>query len=218
MYVTYSRAALLSLFGLAVVVAWRLHRRLGQAVFVVGIVAGILLLPTYLQLRGQAGSAGASEPGSLLVATDRDRITAWQAAVAMTRDEPLTGHGFLAYKQLGDAYGDPVLSSPHNEWLRLFAEEGVVGGLLGLAFVATTLSWLSHGRGALAAGILAGTTGYFTMATFNNPFLFIQVSAVIYPLVGYALVSVARARNADTIGIDEPPPDAPAEATSSSGR
>jgi hypothetical protein len=214
MYVTYSRAALISLFGLAVVVAWRLHRRLGVAVFVAGMIAGVLLLPTYLQLRGQVGAVGPSEPGSLLVANDRERITAWQAAVAMWADEPLTGHGFLSYKPLGERYGDPLLNSPHNEWLRLFAEEGVLAGLLGLAFVATTLSWLSHGRGALAAGILAGTAGYFTMATFNNPLLFIQVSVVVYPLVGYALVSAARARDRASSGTDQPVQVPPAEATS----
>jgi hypothetical protein len=214
MYVTYSRAALLSLFALAVVVAWRLHRRFGQAVFAVGIVAGIILFPFYLQLRGQAGAVGAAEPGSFLVANDGERINAWLTAVAMWRDQPFTGQGFLAYKELGDAFGDPVLSSPHNEWLRLFAEEGVVGGLLGLAFVATTLSWLSHARGAVAAGILAGTAGYFTMATFNNPFLFIQVSAVVFPLVGYALVTTARARDLDSTEQHEPTPDAAAEATS----
>ena len=207
MYVTYSRAALLSLFGLAVVVAWRFHRRLGIAVFAVGIVAGLLLLPTYLQLRGQAGAAGVTQPGSLLVANDHERITAWGSAVAMWRDEPLTGHGFLSYKQLGNQYGDPLLSSPHNEWLRLFAEEGIVGGLLGLAFVATTLSWLSHGRGALAAGILAGTIGYFTMASFNNPFLFIEVSAVVYPLIGYGLVWAARSRPSAPIAAEEPAPE-----------
>jgi hypothetical protein len=89
-----------------------------------------------------------------------------------------------------------------------------VGGLLGLAFVATTLSWLSHARGAVAAGILAGTAGYFTMATFNNPFLFIQVSAVVFPLVGYALVTTAQARDRDAKGQQEPTPDAAAEATS----
>ena len=195
MYVTYSRAALLSLFGLVVVIAWRLNRRVGQLVFVVGIAAGVLLLPTYLQLRGQAGSLGAIEPGSFLVASDRDRITAWQTAIGMLRDQPLLGQGFLAYKQLGDTYGDPVLSSPHNEWLRLFAEEGVVGGVIGLLFVATTLAWLAHGPGPLAAGILAGAAGYFTMATFNNPFLFVQVSAVVYPLLAVALVSAAGARH-----------------------
>ncbi len=212
MYVTYSRAALLSLFGLVVVVAWRLHRVLGLAVFALGIVGGILLLPTYLQLRGQAGAVGPSETGSLLVANDHERITAWGTAIAMARDEPLIGQGFLAYKQLADVYGDTVLSSPHNEWLRLFAEEGVVAGFLGLAFAATTLSWLSHGRGAVVAGILAGTIGYFTMATFNNPFLFIQVSAVVFPLIGYGLVQPARDRDRGPADQAETPTDAPAEA------
>ena len=216
MYLTYSRAALLSLFGLVVVVAWRLHRILGLAVFTVGIVGGILLLPTYLQLRGQAGAAGPSGTGSLLVANDHERITAWGTAIAMARDEPLIGHGFLSYKQLADAYGDTILSSPHNEWLRLFAEEGVVAGFLGLAFAATTLSWLSHGRGAVVAGILAGTIGYFTMATFNNPFLFIQVSAVVFPLIGYGLVQAARDRDRGPADQEEPPADARAAAASPS--
>jgi O-antigen ligase len=202
MYVTYSRAALLSLFGLAVVVAWRFNRRLGQVVFIAGIVAGILLLPAYIQLRGQVGASAVTEPGSFLVANDGQRIAAWRAAAGMFLDRPLTGQGFLAYKQLADSYGDPVLSSPHNEWLRLFAEEGIVGGLVGLAFVATTLSWLSHARGALAAGILAGTAGYFTMASFNNPLLFIQVSVVVMPLAGFAVSRAVRAR-VDTAGRSE---------------
>ena len=207
MYVTYSRAALLSLFGLAVIVAWRLHRLLGAAVLVVGIVGGILLLPTYLQLRSQAGSSGASEPGSLLVATDRDRIMGWQAGVAMWQDEPLIGQGFLAYKQLADQFGDPILSSPHNEWLRLFIEEGAFAGFIGLAFVASTLAWLRRGRGALEAGILAGAIGWSTMASFNNPFLFIQVSAMVFPLIGYGLVSAARRRDQEPPGEEEPKPE-----------
>jgi O-antigen ligase len=196
MYVTYSRAALLSLFGLAVVVAWRFNRRLGQAVFIIGIVAGILLLPAYIQLRGQVGASAVTEPGSFLVANDGQRIAAWRAASGMFLDSPVTGQGFLAYKQLADAYGDPVLSSPHNEWLRLFAEEGIVGGLVGLAFIATTLSWLSRARGALAAGILAGTAGYFTMASFNNPLLFIQVSIIVMPIAGFAVARAVRDRAA----------------------
>jgi O-antigen ligase len=212
MYVTYSRAALLSLFGLAVVVAWRFNKRLGQAVFAVGIVAGILLLPAYIQLRGQVGASAAAEPGSFLVANDGERIAAWRAAAGMFVARPLTGEGFLAYKQLADAYGDPILSSPHNEWLRLFAEEGIVGGLLGLTFIATTLTWLSHGRGALAAGILAGTAGYFMMASFNNPFLFIQVSAVVMPIAGFAVAEVARTRHelaSDVGGLSPPPAEGP---------
>jgi O-antigen ligase len=204
MYMTYSRAALLSLLGLAVVVAWRFNKRLGQAVFVVGIVGGILLLPAYIQLRGQVGASAVTDPGSFLVANDGQRIAAWEAAAGMFVNAPLTGQGFLAYKQLADEYGDPILSSPHNEWLRLFAEEGIVGGLTGLIFLATTIVGLSHARGAIAAGILAGTAGFFTMATFNNPFLFIQVSAVVMPLAGFAIATAERAQREVASGTTGP--------------
>ena len=192
MYLTFSRAAILSLFGLAVVVAWRLNRRLGLVVLIGGIAAGIALLPSYLALRGQVGAEGVLAPGSLLVTTDALRLQAWDSAFHMWLDSPLLGQGFLAYKQLADSYGDVVLSSPHNEWLRLFAEEGVVAGLAGVAFVGSTIWWLRSRQDPLARGILAGTFGYFLMASFNNPFLFIQVSAIALTAIGYGLAQSSR--------------------------
>jgi hypothetical protein len=187
LYVTYSRAALLALFVIAVVLSWRIRRAFGIGVLALGIVGGAILLPGYLQLRSQSALEGTVQPGSILVASDELRFRAWGAAIGMWQDDPVVGQGFLAYKELGDAYGDPVLGSPHNEWLRLFAEEGTVGGIAGLAFIATTLWWLSRGRDAVAGGILAGAAGYFLMASFNNPLLFIQVSVVVFTAIGYGL-------------------------------
>jgi hypothetical protein len=192
MYLTFSRAAILSLFGLAVVIAWRVNRRLGQVVLVGGIVTGFALLPSYLALRSQVGAEGALEPGSLLVTTDALRLQAWDAAFHMWLAQPIIGQGFLAYKQLADAFGDLVLSSPHNEWLRLFAEEGIVTGIAGLAFVGSTLWWLTWRRDPIGSGILAGAFGYFLMASFNNPLLFIQVSAIVFTAIGYGLVRAVR--------------------------
>jgi hypothetical protein len=191
MYLTFSRAALISLFGLAVVVGWRIHRRLGQVVLVGGLAAGLALLPSYLALRAQTVGVPTT-PGSLLVATDALRLQAWDSAAHMWLDQPLTGQGFLAYKQLADVYGDTVLSSPHNEWLRLFAEEGIVGGVAGLVFIASLFWSLSRRRDPVASGILAGAIGYVLMASFNNPFLFIQVSSVVFVGIGYGL---ARSRD-----------------------
>jgi hypothetical protein len=189
LYVTYSRAALLALFVLAVVLSWRVRRALGVAVLAVGIVGGAILLPGYLQLRSQSALEGAVQPGSVLVASDELRFRAWGAAIAMWQDQPVTGQGFLAYKQLGDAYGDPVLGSPHNEWLRLFAEEGTVTGVVGLAFLGTSLWYLSRRRDPIAVGLLSGVAGYFLMASFNNPLLFIQISVVVFTALGYGLAN-----------------------------
>jgi O-antigen ligase len=203
LYVTYSRAALLALFVMAVVLCWRIRRAMGVAVLAVGIVAGALLLPSYLQLRSQSAPEGAIQPGSILVASDEYRFRAWETAIRMWQVEPITGHGFLAYKQLADSFGDPVLGSPHNEWLRLFAEEGTVAGIVGLAFVASSLWWLARRRDAIAGGILSGVAGYFLMASFNNPFLFIQISVVVFIALGTGL---ALTRSRGQPAADQPGP------------
>ena len=208
LYVTYSRAALLALFIVAVVLGWRVRRPLGVAILAVGIAGGAILLPGYLQLRSQSALEGGVTAGSILVASDEYRFRAWDAASKMWLDQPLVGHGFLAYRQLGPAYGDPVLGSPHNEWLRLFAEEGTVGGLVGLGFVATTLWRLARRKDAISGGILAGIAGYFLMASFNNPFLFIQISAVVFVALGYGLAR-ARRQPADAAEDAPSPADAP---------
>jgi O-antigen ligase len=192
LYVTYSRAALLALFVLAVILCWRIRRTLGIAVLVMGIAGGAVLLPSYLQLRSQSALEGAVTPGSILVASDEYRFRAWSAATRMWQDQPITGQGFLAYKQLADSYGDPVLGSPHNEWLRLLAEEGTVGGLVGLSFLATTLWWLARRCDAIGGGILSGVAGYFLMASFNNPLLFTQISAVVFVALGHGLARAHR--------------------------
>ena len=81
----------------------------------------------------------------------------------------MTGQGYLAFKELADAFGDPMIGSPHNEWMRLFAEGGTIVGLFGLAFVAATAWSLSRIPGWLGIGMLAGFFGYIVSASFNNP-------------------------------------------------
>jgi len=180
-YLTFSRAPLLGGYVLGVVIAWR-------------IVAAGLFLPAYLQLRSQTVDEGIVTPGSLLVASDQARFQAWRAAAAMWGDAPLTGQGYLAYKELADVYGDPQLGSPHNEWLRIFAEEGLVVGVTGLFFIFVTARSLARVPGWLGTGVLAAFAGYVVAATFNNPFLFVRISAVAFTIIGVGLALADRAR------------------------
>ena len=200
LYLTFSRAALLGLFIIVAVGAWRIRRVLGVAVVAAGIVGGIVLLPGYLQLRSESALEGTVTPGSILVASDALRFRAWDSAIKMWQDEPLTGQGFLAYRNLGPEFGDPVLGSPHNEWLRLFAEEGTLTGLIGLVFLVTTLIWLARVPDPIGGGLLAGTAGYFLMASFNNPFLFIQISVVAFTAIGFGLAQAVRRRGSNGPG------------------
>lgn len=193
-YLTFSRAPLLAAYAFAVIAAWRIRRWMGVAALVGGLAVGAALLPGYLQLRSE--SAGGLQPGSVLVATDAYRFRAWGAAASMAADAPLTGQGYLAYKELADAYGDPLLGSPHNEWLRLFAEEGLIVGLIGLAFIVAAGVALATVPGWLGTGALAGYAGFVIAATFNNPFLFVRVSAVAFTVIGVGLALAERARKA----------------------
>lgn len=192
MLLTYSRSAILALFAIAVIVLWHWRRKVGAALLLGGLVAGIAIAPAYLEARGSVlGGSSAVVPGKILIATDEQRITAWSAASRMFLDQPLTGEGFRSYKKLAPDYGDTVLGSPHNEWLRLFAEEGIVAGILGLAFVLTIARDLARAPGWLAVGSLGAFIGWAITATFNNPFLFLQVNAIAFTIAG-AMLGIGR--------------------------
>ena len=193
-YLTFSRAPFIALYLFVVIVAWRFRRWVGIAVLVVGLVAGALALPAYLQLRDSSITGSEVQPGSILVASDQARFRAWDAAIHMWRDKPLVGQGYLSYKELAETYGDPILGSPHNEWLRIFAEEGAIVGLVGLAFLVATGATLTRVPGWLGTGILSGFLGYAVAASFNNPLLFVRVSAVAFTIIGVGLALAERAR------------------------
>jgi O-antigen ligase len=200
-YLTFSRAPFIALYVFVVIVAWRFRRWVGIAVLVVGLVAGVLVLPTYLQLRTSSISGDATDPTAVVIASDEYRFRAWGAALRMVEDKPLIGQGYLAYKELADTFGDPVLGSPHNEWLRIFAEEGVIVGLVAIAFLVMTAITLARVPGWLGTGILAGFLGYVIAASFNNPLLFVRVSAVAFGIAGVGLALAERAR-APTAAVD----------------
>ncbi len=131
-YLTFSRSPLLACYAFAVIVAWRVRRAVGIAVLVGGLILGAVLLPAYLRTAERDDPEGAGHPGH----------RSWSPPTSIGsrpgaprsrcgRDEPLIGQGYLAYKELGPRFGDPVLGSPHNEWLRFFAEEGTIVGLVG---------------------------------------------------------------------------------------
>ncbi len=190
-YLTYNRAVFIALWLVAVAVAWRVRRRLGLAVLAIGLVAGIALVPWYISLRGQAVGAGSqAAPGQVLIASDVQRLTAWTAATRMFLDEPILGQGYRAYRQLSVQFGDDILNAPHNEWLRLFAEHGVVIGIVGLAFALVTLRHLARRPDWLGTALLVSFISLCLAASFNNAFLFNQVTIPAAILAG---TGVARA-------------------------
>lgn len=192
---TYNRAGLLGAYMIAVVAAWHARPRLGKIMAAIGVAGGIVVLPFYLAFRGATlGAPATTQIGQLLAPSDQLRIQAWSSVLHMWRDSPLLGRGFWSFFRLHTQYGSPVLDGPHNDWLRLFGEGGIVAGLAGIAFVAATAWSLSRGRGWLPRAALAAFACWVLALCFNNILSYDQVSIPLMVIVatGVALVRVER--------------------------
>jgi tetratricopeptide (TPR) repeat protein len=118
------------------------------------------------------------------------RIEMWKEAVVIIRDHPL-GIGFEMYPLISPQYAFPIkgtiqqynkiAESPHNEYLRLFAETGIAGGIFFISAIALFyLKWIdSKNKSFLHDGMLAGTVIFFVHAlvdsNFHEPALVITV-------------------------------------------
>ena len=196
---TYNRAGLLGAYVIAVAAAWQARPRLGKIMAAAGFAGGVLLLPAYLALRGSTLGVGATvQTGELLAPTDQLRIQGWTAAIRMWQDAPLLGRGFWSFYRLHGQYGSPTLDAPHNDWLRLFGEGGLVAGLAGIAFVVATSWYLSRGRGWLPRAALAAFVCWVLALCFNNILSYDQVSIPLMVIVATGIALVRHEREAGT--------------------
>jgi hypothetical protein len=192
-YLTYNRAVFLALYVLAILVGWRIRRWLGVTLLVGGLLLGAIFVPWYVSMRGQTLGTGAQVlPGQVLIASDLQRLTAWGAGSRMFLDEPVVGQGYRAYRQLALEFRDPTLNAPHNEWIRFFAEQGAIVGVIGAGFAVITTMRLARRTGWLETGILASFLSLCLAAAFNNVFLFNQVTIPAMILAGTGVALAER--------------------------
>ena len=199
---TFSRSAVLALAAVAVSYAWYIRRSAAIVMLLVAVVGAAILVPLYLEQR--AGTPLAGVEGILqgfFTVGDSVRASGWAAAIRMTLDSPLIGHGFRSYVLLHAQFGDPAQSAPHNEWLRLYAEQGVIVGTAGLVFLVAALTALWQltravvWGGAVALGAFGVLVAYAIMASFNNPLNYAQLNIPVFAVLGTALGLALREGN-----------------------
>ncbi|MGW8062707.1 O-antigen ligase family protein [Streptomyces ziwulingensis] len=180
--------ALLSLAGVRRALA------VGSAVVTVGVVlmGGLGLGTTMLQERVDSITRVADTPDQSVT----DRYTMWAAAAGMWREKPLTGVGLKGFPGHRDAHASLALSSgsdtegagaafrrqpllsPHNMYLLVLAEQGLLGLL---ALVGSWLALLVCGMrrlrplparpesGLIACGLLVWQLTDFAYADIGGP-------------------------------------------------
>ena len=199
---TFSRSAVLALAAVAVSYAWYIRRSAAIVMLLVAVVGAAILVPLYLEQR--AGTPLAGVEGILqgfFTVGDSVRASGWAAAIRMTLDSPLIGHGFRSYVLVHAQFGDPAQSAPHNEWLRLYAEQGVIVGTAGLVFLVAALTALWQlaravvWGGAVVLGAFGVLVAYAIMASFNNPLNYAQLNIPVFAVLGTALGLALREGN-----------------------
>jgi O-antigen ligase len=143
-----SRAGMLSFAVAMLLVAARSSRWL-LALFVVGLLTGPMWAPDYVKDRisGSRVEVEGTDEAQLDRASEA-RIVTWQSAMQVVKDHPLDGVGFTGLAAMlpdvGDALGlADVRDSTHNTYLRMMAEEGIIG-LLVFVWLMLRCLWLGE--------------------------------------------------------------------------
>lgn len=194
---SFTRGIWVSLLAALVVFAAAFARR---ALSVLALAAGAVILAALLVPSNLRSRALTMADPSVNV----ERLLLWETTWNMLRDRPLLGFGVGNYRRAQEQYvRDEVplamtRTHAHNIWLQAAVERGVLG-MLALAWLAVrvlgealgSLRRLAPGGGlphALAAGALAGLTGFFIDGLVQNNFGDSQVALLFWLVAGVAVV------------------------------
>lgn len=129
-----------------------------------------------------------------LAISTQGRAQVWEVVLSNSSDNWLLGHGAGAASRLVDSHF-PGLDHPHNEYLRLFFDFGLVGLFLFVAgyllLVWRTYSNARHTGHPLHWAAFISLVGILLMAVTDNPFVY---PFVMVPLGSLAGLSLALAR------------------------
>ena len=136
-FLTASRGALVAIGAVLAVFALRLKSRTAGALVIAAFVAAFAW---------QAGDV-MKDRSSTIAAYESEnsanaRLEAWDAAIGMMMDHPLTGVGFASFGQAFPTYSDKPPRVAHNTFFQIGGEWGVIAGLTYLIVVLSTVSRL----------------------------------------------------------------------------
>jgi len=133
----------------------------------------------------------------------RNRIELWRQGMAMAGERPLLGWGQNTYARIADDFATYPKGYyyPHNSFLHILIEMGIIGLMGFLAFV---FKWYTLFVGALRrydgiilAGLGVSVSAFLLQAFFDTHLYSLNLAAVFYALLGLglALIDVQNARS-----------------------
>jgi putative inorganic carbon (HCO3(-)) transporter len=181
---TRSRGALVGCFALGAVVAYATMRSRSIATVVIVALVGALYVGMGISSRRTASSVNGK-----LDESAAGRIVMWSLAVRVGLEHPVTGIGLANFER--EAYrASGKWKAVHNTWLSVMAESGIIGLILFLGMVFSTVYTLftalralpldRHIHRSVALGLLSSFAGLCGAGSFLSH----GFSWPIYVLVG----------------------------------
>jgi len=203
--ITQSRGGMIALaVALTVLMAIELPRGKRAYILLVPVVAAgaLYLSGTYERVGAIADVVNPREAEDFSI---RGRTSEALVAIDMFREQPLTGVGTDNYPPLYREYSvrfgldDRYPREPHNSYLEMAAESGILGVLTFVAMlVAALLAGLSSQRAlrrlgrvesGAAAAMVAGLAGYMTAALFLDQFFPNYLWLAFGMIIGLAIIA-----------------------------
>jgi O-antigen ligase len=156
---------------------------------VLAVLVGVIYFGGEGALSRMLGTVNSADPTT-------GRAQFWRGALQIIRDHPWLGTGLgsfgVAYTRYDAGNGAYRPEQAHNDYLQIFSDAGVVGGLLGLVFVLLLFRMAlkrmqsrDRFRRGVALGALAGCAGVlvhsffdFTLHTTANALMFLLLAAL----------------------------------------
>lgn len=158
-------------------------------VMVIAVFIGVLYFGGEGALSRMLGTVNSADPTT-------GRAHFWSGTLQIIRDHPWLGTGLgsfgSAYTRYDTGNGAYRLEQAHNDYLQIFSDAGVVGGVLGLIFVVLLFRMAlkrmrsqDRFRRGVVLGALAGCAGVlvhsffdFTLHTTANALMFLVLAAL----------------------------------------
>ena len=193
---SFSRAAILATgVGVLAAIARRSVRAAALTAAAV-LVAIVLVYPVFVNVRlGQTFGSASPAGQAALGESDRLRTLMAKSAVKAFIDAPVLGHGFGTFAEISPRYsGQNVLTSAHDMYLKVAAEQGLVGLLLAAALgISIVVPLWRAGVGPWTAGLAVAVTFATSSLTIDSLSNAQSVAGAFFLMAaGIAQAGVAR--------------------------
>jgi O-antigen ligase/capsular polysaccharide biosynthesis protein len=175
---TLSRGSLAATMCGILALVWLRSRVLASTAAVALVVAGLVVYPAIIGTRLERSATGGIAFGEVgLAASDAQRLDAVAAGLRIFGIDPVFGAGFGQYEFASTQFvGSSEATAAHNQYLKILAEQGVVGALAGAAAVLVIARALLRSRSPLRNTVLAMATAYVVGGAFLEPLTTVQAS------------------------------------------